>query len=70
VAELAKPLAPYLLEQAYIINLPNDYTYFIWWPWLKGWRGETYIGYWNVYSQFEFLWIDTDLREEMTGLTR
>ena len=70
VERLVKPLGPYLLEQAYIINLPNDYVYFLWWPWLKGWRGEIEIGYWNGYGQMAYLWIDKELREQMVGFER
>ena len=66
-SEVVKELNLYLISQAYFINMPNDYSYFLWWPWLKGWRGETSIGYWSVYRQLNYLWLDTDLRKEMTG---
>jgi len=66
-SEVVKELNLYLISQAYFITLPNDYSYFLWWPWLKGWSGETSIGYWSVYRQLNYLWLDTDLRKEMTG---
>ena len=37
---------------------------------MKGWYGEVSIGYWNVYQYMNYLWIDTELREELTGLSR
>ena len=67
---MMKEMEPKLRAQAYFIDLPNDYTYFLWWPWMKGWYGEVSIGYWNVYQYMNYLWIDTELREEMTGLSR
>ncbi|UCH42703.1 MAG: hypothetical protein JSW16_07820, partial [Dehalococcoidales bacterium] len=62
-----KEMEPRMRGMAYDIYLPAGYYYFMWWPWLKGWHGETTIGYWNNYSQINYLWIDTDLKKEMTG---
>ena len=67
---MMKEMEPKMRAQAYFIELPNDYTYFLWWPWLKGWYGEVAVGYWNVYQYMNYLWIDTELREEMTGFSR
>ncbi len=64
---LMKEMEPKLRAKAYFIDLPNDYTYFMWHPWLKGWLGETSVGYFNTWGQLTYLWIDTDLRKEMTG---
>jgi len=69
-AEIIKDLEPRMRAEAYQIDLPAGYSYFLWWPWLKGWHGETTIGYWNDYTQFQYLWIDTELREELSGLSR
>ena len=68
--ELIKDLEPKMRAEAYQIDIPAGYSYYLWWPWLKGWEGETTVGYWNDYTQMYFMWIDTDLRTEMTGLTR
>jgi len=67
ICEVSKELDPYLRAQAYFIDLPAPYSYFLWHPWLKGWGGEITIGYFNTYSQFKYLWIDTELRKEITG---
>ena len=67
VSGMLKEMEPRMRGLAYDIYLPAQYYYFMWWPWLKGWYGETTIGYWNSYSQMNYLWIDTDLRKEMTG---
>ena len=68
--ELLKEITPYILSKAYFINLPGSYSYFAWWPWLKGWHGEITVGYYSYYNQLTYLWIDTGLREELTGISR
>ena len=62
-----KEFEPKMRERAYFIDLPNDYTYYMWWPWVKSWHGESSVGYWNVYQEYSYIWLDTDLRKEMTG---
>ncbi|UCH43080.1 MAG: ABC transporter substrate-binding protein [Dehalococcoidales bacterium] len=70
MARMMKEIEPKMRAQAYFIDFPNDYTYYMWWPWLKGYNGETGCGYFNTGGQLTYLWIDTDLRTEMTGLSR
>ena len=67
---MMKEMEPKMRAQAYFIDLPNDYTYYMWWPWLKSWHGEVSIGYWNMYQEYHYIWVDTELREEMTGISR
>ncbi len=56
----------YQLEQSWYINLPQPYAYTLWWPWLKGFTGETdtaqHIGglFWIRYA-----WVDQELKKEM-----
>ena len=35
------------------------------WPWLKGYNGETALGYGESIWLFAHLWIDQDLKKEM-----
>ena len=58
---------PYLLENMWFTLLPSATTYFMWQPWLKTWEGDMTIGYYNYYGPPVYVWIDTELREEMTG---
>ncbi|MBI2851020.1 MAG: ABC transporter substrate-binding protein [Chloroflexi bacterium] len=53
-----------LLEQAYNIPLPNGYRYDFWWPWLKGYSGETHVGYQNLIWPY-YIWYDTALKKSM-----
>ena len=70
VCSMMKEFEPKMRAEAYAIYLPASYYYFMRWPWLKGWGGEYNIGYYNYYNQMKYLWIDTELREELTGLSR
>ncbi len=62
-----KELAPYFVDQAYNIQLPTRYVYTFWQPWVKGYNGEHTVGYsaFEMYSYF--LWLDQDLKANMTG---
>ncbi len=63
--ELCRPLCIYLIEQAYCVPTPRVPTYTMWWPWVKNYSGETYIGYWGYDHWSQFIWIDQDLKESM-----
>ncbi|UCH42213.1 MAG: ABC transporter substrate-binding protein [Dehalococcoidales bacterium] len=67
---MMKYMEPRMRAQANSIRLPAPYSYYMWWPWLKSWEGENNIGYYNAYNQMTYMWIDTELREELTGLSR
>ena len=67
---MVKYMEPRMRAQANCIYLPAPYSYYMWWPWLKSWEGETNVGYYNAYNQMTYMWIDTELRKELTGLSR
>ena len=58
-------VTPYILEQAWSIELPTPYSFVTWQPWVKEYSGESTIGYLNFYSYAIYLWIDQDLKEAM-----
>jgi len=66
-ARLMREVIPHILDQAYIIQMPAPYIYSFWQPWVKGYHGETMVGYMNNYDFPKFIWIDRDLKEQMTG---
>jgi len=60
-------MMPYLLEQCYVMQTAAHYTYVFWWPWLKNYSGEGAIGYYGGASSWTpYVWIDQELKEEMT----
>ncbi len=63
-----KDIAPYIADQAYVIQLPVVEQYYVWQPWVKGYHGEFAVGSSLQYEGFaKYLWYDQDLKEEMTG---
>ncbi len=62
-----KDLVPYILEQAYLIQFPGGTQYTLWWPWVKGYQGEAMIGLMNNHDFENYIWIDQDLKQKMTG---
>jgi len=57
----------YVIPKAVGIGLPFNDAYRVWWPWVKNYRGEYGIGYMDCYNFAKFVWIDQDLKAEMTG---
>ena len=64
---LHRELMPYLLKQCYVITRPSPYTYAFWQPWVKGYQGEHYTGYYNVFATYKYTWLDVNLRKQMIG---
>jgi len=64
---IMKPIYPYILEECWQIPLPGRYYSRFWQPWLKDYHGEGGIGYLNVVNYLSYIWLDQDLKEEMTG---
>jgi len=56
-------VTPYILEQAWSIELPTSYSFVTWQPWVKEYSGESTIGYLNFTSYAIYLWLDQDLKE-------
>jgi len=66
--QLVKQVIPYMLEQAYVLQLLGQYTYTLCQPWVKNYHGENYVGYMGSYMDFSrWTWIDQDLKQRMTG---
>jgi peptide/nickel transport system substrate-binding protein len=65
--EEMKKIVPYILEQAYWIQLPVVYAYAFWQPWLKGYGGEYTLGMYQYGDVYKHVWIDQELKDKMTG---
>ncbi len=55
----------YILGQAYAIPTPMAPFSVFWWPWLKGYSGETTIQLSIYYRWSEWVWIDQNLKKSM-----
>ncbi len=65
--QLVTDSVPHRLDLAYYLQLPGTVTFTFWTPWVKGYSGENCVGYAHWYFFPRHIWIDQDLREEMTG---
>jgi len=64
---LLKDVVPYILDQCFYLVPPVPKTYTFWQPWVKGYNGELQVSWMNFWDWPKYLWIDQDLKEEMTG---
>ena len=63
---IMKEITPHLYEQVYYIPMPAAAIFNMWWPWLKGYHGETSPGFLNSGPAYAtYIWIDQDLKEAM-----
>jgi len=58
---------PYMLGQAYYVPLPDPVAFTFWQPWLKLYSGELDLGYYVTYTFGPYVWIDQDLKYDLTG---
>jgi hypothetical protein len=65
--QLHAELMPYLLDQAYVIAPPWPYYHVFWTPWVKNYHGEYNVGYYNWFTFTKWVWIDQDLKKQLTG---
>ncbi|MFC1861979.1 ABC transporter substrate-binding protein, partial [Chloroflexota bacterium] len=65
--KLLKEMQLHALEQVYWVQLPASFVFSMWQPWVKDYHGEVSVGYINYFTFAQYLWIDQDLKEEMTG---
>jgi len=61
-----KERVPHMLRIAQFVPLPWQNAFTFWQPWVKGYAGELEPGFQDV-DYPRFLWIDQDLKEELTG---
>jgi peptide/nickel transport system substrate-binding protein len=54
---------PYIVAQSPGIWLPSPSAYKLFQPWLKGWHGETNVGFDNPYGWIAYPWIDKSLKK-------
>ncbi len=68
-AQLMKEMGAYILEQAYLLQLPTPYVYTVWQPWVREYSGESYIGFSaSQRTTFtKYVWYDQELKKQILG---
>ncbi len=67
IDQIHREFMPYLLDQAYVIQLPAGYSYRFWWPWVRNYNGESSIGHYNVGNFAKYIWIDQEMKKAVIG---
>ena len=65
VRQAVKSVVPHILENAWGIWLPLQYQYWLWWPWVQNYRGETNFGHIVTHLYRNYIWLDEDLKKYM-----
>ena len=67
LAAAFRKIFPYVVEQCWVVPVPNQWYYVCWWPWVKNWHGELYVGYYSLYSYMKYRWQDVELKKQMVN---
>ena len=65
--QIWRDLIPHILENIWSIQMPTAYVYTFWNPWVKDFHGEGTVGFYNAYNYLNYIWMDQDAKEAMTG---
>ena len=63
--QIGRDMIPYLLGQAYFIQLPQPYTYRMWQPWVKNYHGEQTLNWATGNNFVQYAWIDQALKTSL-----
>jgi hypothetical protein len=56
------------MRKVFDIDLPVEWTYNLWQPWLKGYQGESALGVaMSGQGMLNWLWVDQNLKKSITG---
>ncbi len=65
VRQAVKAVVPHILENAWGIWLPVPYEYWMWWPWVQNYHGETNFGHISTHEYRIYIWLDQVLKKSM-----
>lgn len=63
--QILREATTYILEQSPSIWLPSPYRYTAWWPWVKNYGGELFVGAGRSAPIHARVWIDQDMKKKM-----
>ncbi len=61
---LHRELMKYMLDQVWVIPRVIPLTYNLWWPWIKNYRGELFLGFTHKHF-YDHIWLDQELKKSM-----
>ena len=65
--KLVQEMLPYFLGQAYALDRPTAPQHLLWWPWIKNYSGELYLGFGDgsIATWPTYIWLDQELKKSM-----
>jgi len=63
--QILQEMTTYVLDQAPAIWLPASYVHTAWWPWVKNYDGELFVGAGRSAPFYARIWIDQDMKKKM-----
>ncbi|MDP2730068.1 MAG: ABC transporter substrate-binding protein [Dehalococcoidales bacterium] len=62
--QMFREVGKYAHDQVYYIPMVTGTTFNVWWPWIKNYNGEIFMG--NLQRQaYTYAWLDQELKKEM-----
>jgi peptide/nickel transport system substrate-binding protein len=65
VRQAIKAVVPHILENAWGVWMPLPYEYWMWWPWVQNYHGESNFGHISTHLYRNYIWLDTELKASM-----
>ena len=65
VRQAVKEVVPHILDNAWGVWLPIPNLYWMWWPWVQNYRGETNFGHISTHLYRNYIWVDEELKGAM-----
>lgn len=65
VRQTVKAVVPHILDNAWGVWLPLPNLYWMWWPWVQNYSGETNFGHIATHLYRNYIWMDEELKEAM-----
>ncbi len=60
-----KEFEQYVIEQAWYIQFPSSQISHMWWPWVKNYNGEHYVGNSARFYFPKWIWVDQEMKRSM-----
>ncbi len=65
VRQAVKTVVPHILENAWGIWVPTPLEYWMWWPWVQNYHGETNFGHIGTHEYRIYIWLDEAMKKAM-----
>jgi len=65
---IMREINTHVIDEAYVLQMPANYSYNFWQPWLKNYHGEIQVGCYGQFGNWvQYVWLDQDMRNKAKG---